>query len=172
MGLGMLFWLDEEEQLRLEEEIDSYEAYPLELKHTLEWKGPSLFPQSTAEATTTDLERRPVLSSLISSKGPIHTSSAGWTLELVQPLKVGKFSDENNNQVWRCRVRAPESGRRQHVVVKLYYDGLFPYHDGETGAPDGKSLRYTDGAGLAENEAMAYVLPPSLLTIADLGPKQ
>lgn len=153
----MLSWLDPRKQDRLKAELRSYKAEPLERNDVLEWNGPSLFPQSTVELASTASARRTVVSSVLTASGPSHSSSVGWSLKLVEPLKVGEFSNRNNNQVWRCQIGAPAGESEKCIVIKLYYDGVFFHRDGKMGPPGQKY--YMDGEGLAENEALACVPP-------------
>ena len=158
-----LAWLDREDQEALKATIKSYQAYPLERHDTVEWKGPSLFPRSTAKLTSTNSDRRSVISSLLAPDGPSSSSSTGWSLELVEPLKVGKFSDRNNHQVWRCRVKSPVGDRSEdHVVLKLYYDGYFFHRDGKLSLPQDGGWTHADG--LVNSEALACVLSLLLLS--------
>lgn len=127
----------------------------LNRKDILEWKGPSLYPNSLAPRySNNNTDRRAPIDILLSKRAPSRSEQDHqWSLTMLEALWSTHDSDsEQSSQVWRCKVSKRASGGDLEtdttVVLKLYYPGIYR----QQGAQD---QRWTNEHGLAENEAIA-----------------
>ncbi|GAA5854854.1 hypothetical protein JCM9279_005539 [Rhodotorula babjevae] len=122
-----------------EEQLDELEArrvralqHPLTLGDSLSWQAPNLHPESLPPADypretplVSPHEPRPLLATLLARDSP-NGGGPSWSLRLLEGLQTGA---DKWSQVWRGEA-VDEQGRTVgRVVLKLYYQALFPFPD-------------------------------------------
>lgn len=134
-----------------------YGKKPLKSGTILDWKGPLFSPECVASLDNNANAFRQPLESLLSSSSPCNSSKdSTWELELIAPIAVGNYI-ERTSQVWRCDAwsdvqRGAKPVFQGKVVLKLYFEGCFPYYNTVNGQRAGD---WMDEEGLAINEARA-----------------